>query len=115
MKQTEQVTHIPESCINPPSHLRHPPFDDITEVLEVKIEVLAGDRALCAILELVLPCPNPDISHWRLYRVRYAHLYQAVLLQHGHDLVDLFGIKPKTAGELLVLDAEDARIQRESE
>ncbi len=49
------VELIPEPLVDDPPHLRHAPLHDVAEVLIVDVEVLPTDRALRALLQLVLP------------------------------------------------------------
>ena len=46
---------VPQALVNESLHLGHEPLDDVAERLVVDVEVLTADRALCALLEFVLP------------------------------------------------------------
>ena len=47
-------THVSQTSVDYPSHLGDPPLDDIAKVLVVDEIVLATDRTLRALFELVL-------------------------------------------------------------
>ena len=59
-------THVAELVVYVTPHLGYPPLDDVAERLVVDVEVLTADRALCSLLEFILPV-SVCKSHGRLW------------------------------------------------
>lgn len=59
MRIRGRYTYISERRVDPPTHLCNPPFHDIAKLLVVDVVVLAADRSLGTLLQLILTMTEP--------------------------------------------------------